>query len=95
MLLFYVIIFVTSPRINSSALMKKYAEVNKYAAVLSRRVRGWWELEEPWEDTSAVVQGEPARLASALRAQAKSSEFVRDKSIGSLLLSPGTSSVSL
>lgn len=66
MLLFYIIVFETSPEINISSLMKKYAEANKYAAVLSRAVRGWWELEEPWEDTSAVVRGEPARLASAL-----------------------------
>lgn len=95
MLLFYVIIFATSLEISISSLMKKYAEVNKYAAVLSRGVRGWWELEEPWEDTSAVVRGEPARRASALGAQAKSSEFVTDKSVGSLPLSPGTSGVSL
>lgn len=95
MLLFYIIIFATSPKISVSPLMKKHAEVNKRAAVLSCGVRGWWELEEPWEDTSAVVRGEPARRTSALRAQAKSSKLVVDKSVGSLLLSPGTGGVLL
>lgn len=66
MLLFYVIIFETPPENNVSSLLKKYVEANKCAAVLSRQVRAWWELEEPWEDTSAVVQGEPALLASSL-----------------------------
>lgn len=60
MLLFYVIIFMTSPEINISSLMKKCAGVNKHAAVLCHGTRGWWELEEPWEDTSAVVREEAA-----------------------------------
>lgn len=66
MLLFYIIIFESFPENNISSLIKKYVEANKYAAVLSRGVRAWWELEEPWEDTSAVVRGEPALLASTL-----------------------------
>lgn len=64
--MYYVIIFETSPENNVSCLIKKYVEANKYTAVLSRGVRAWWELEESWEDTSAVVRGEPALLASAL-----------------------------
>lgn len=56
MVLFYIIFFFeTSPEINVFSLMKKYTEANKCTAVLSCGVRGWWELEEPWEDTSAVV----------------------------------------
>lgn len=66
MLLLYVIIFETSPENNVSSLIKKYIEANKYTAILPHGVRAWWELEEPWEDTSAVVQGEPALLASTL-----------------------------
>lgn len=62
----YLIICETSPENNVSSLIKKYVEANRYAAVLSCGVRAWWELEEPWKDTSAVVQREPALLASTL-----------------------------
>lgn len=54
----YLIIFEISPENYVSSLIKKYVEANKYTAVLSCGVRAWWELEEPWEDTSAVVRGE-------------------------------------
>lgn len=64
--MFYVIIFETSPENKVSSLIKKYVEANNYTAVLSRGVGAWWELEEPWEDTSALVRAEPALLSSTL-----------------------------
>lgn len=73
MVLFCIIIFETSPEINISFLMKKYAEVNKYAAVLSCGVRGWWELEEPWGRHKCRC----ARRASPPRQRAVSTSQVK------------------